>query len=141
MSECILSNQYIQHAGYARAYHGGKYVRLHRLVYCQANGLELEDIKGKVIRHTCDVRNCINPAHLVIGTEADNMRDKVERGRQTKGMEFKHAKLTDDAVREIRHTYVKGSPEFGGKALARKFGVSKPVIIGVIQNKLWRHVA
>lgn len=37
--------------------------------------------KGKVVRHTCDFPPCWNPEHLVLGTQAENMRDMVERGR------------------------------------------------------------
>lgn len=61
-------------------------VRYHRQVCAEANGLTLDDIKGQVVRHTCDVPLCINPDHLLLGSVADNMRDRDERDRhgQTK---------------------------------------------------------
>lgn len=37
--------------------------------------------KGLVVRHSCDVAGCLNVGHMQLGTQADNMRDKVERGR------------------------------------------------------------
>lgn len=67
-----------------RAYRGNSNTRWHRVVYCQANGLELEDIAGQVVRHTCDNIRCVDPAHLVIGSVADNMRDRDLRDRHGK---------------------------------------------------------
>ena len=54
-------------------------VRAHRLAYQEAN--PDEDISDLVIRHTCDRRSCVNPAHLLSGTLADNARDMLERRR------------------------------------------------------------
>jgi len=55
-------------------------ISAHRLAYQEAN--PDEDISGLVIRHTCDRRSCVNPAHLLPGTLADNARDMLERRRQ-----------------------------------------------------------
>lgn len=59
-------------------------VGLHRLVYVQHNNCTLEDIVGSVVRHTCDNTRCILPEHLVLGTSADNNRDRAERGRSAR---------------------------------------------------------
>lgn len=61
--------------GYPRM--GGN-VKVHRLVYELSSG---EDIKGLVVRHTCDNPKCINPEHLLKGTPRDNVQDRVDRGR------------------------------------------------------------
>jgi hypothetical protein len=55
----------------------------HRLSYEMHNNVTID--KSVVICHTCDNAACINPMHLFIGTHADNVRDKVNKGRQAKG--------------------------------------------------------
>lgn len=64
--------------GYVRIRYNGKHERLFRVVYMKKYG----DIsKGMVIRHKCDNRWCCNIEHLEIGTQKDNVRDMIERGR------------------------------------------------------------
>lgn len=58
--------------------------------------------EGGVVRHTCDNPPCCNPAHLLVGTHADNVRDKVERGRHPRGEAHSSAKLTKDEMLQIR---------------------------------------
>ena len=109
----------------------------HRVAYCKAHGIELESIKGKVIRHTCDNPICVNPDHLIIGTQLDNIRDRVERGRSCKGSKHTNSKLTDEDVAYIRANYVKGCKSFGGAVLARKYKVHKACIYRVVASKTY----
>lgn len=82
MSVCDLWQGALTPDGYPRrTYRGNHNTRWHRVVYCQSRGLPLSAIEGIVIRHTCDVRRCINEDHLISGTHLDNMRDRSERGR------------------------------------------------------------
>ncbi len=56
-------------------------VRMHRAVYCLHNGLRLEDIAEQVVMHTCDNARCINPEHLRLGSQRENMLDMRNKGR------------------------------------------------------------
>jgi HNH endonuclease len=58
---------------------GGKHVLIHRYTWEQTHKRKVP--KGWVVRHKCDVTLCINPKHLVIGTQRDNAMDAVKRGR------------------------------------------------------------
>ena len=128
--------------GYGRYKYKGKMTLVHRLAYCIANNVSLESIKDSVVRHKCDVPNCVNPAHLELGTQADNIRDMNDRGRQrtVHGEDSPHAKLTAKDVKYIREHYKRGCRINGFSALARKFKVSDVVIAHVANNTQWRHI-
>lgn len=91
--------------------------------------------KGLVVRHKCDNPPCCNPAHLEIGTHADNARDRVERGRSTKGEHNNHARLTENQVR-----YIRTATDVRDCQLARQFGVSQTAIMYVRSGRTWKSV-
>ncbi len=93
--------------GYGRLSREGKRVYAHRAVW--------EIVFGEIppvlcVLHTCDNPPCCNPAHLWLGTHAENMEDKQAKGRgnQPHGETNGQAKLTEPEVREIRHRYAAG---------------------------------
>lgn len=90
----------------------------HRIEFCKANGLELVDIEGLMVRHKCDNPLCINPEHLEIGTHQDNMNDMISRGRGFR-------KFSENVVEAIKREYVHGSSSCGSTALAKKYGISQ----------------
>ena len=61
---------------YGRIHRDGRWIHLHRFMYTLSKG---EIPKGLVVRHTCDVKQCINPDHLIIGTHKDNYNDYMTR--------------------------------------------------------------
>lgn len=89
---------------------------------------------GHVVRHTCDNPACTNPAHLLVGTHADNCADKVARGRSTRGERHPHSKLTEDNIREIRRLDAEGLPR---KQIARRFGVDTGTLRAIFSGRTW----
>lgn len=107
---------------------GGKMLA-HRVSWIMANGPipELDEYHGSVIMHACDNPRCVNPAHLVLGTQKANVHDMIAkqrdvRGKGAVGTKHKRAKLTDEQVAEIR------ASELGTVELANKFGVGRHTI-------------
>lgn len=89
---------------------------------------------GMVVRHTCDDGLCVNPDHLVLGTQADNMRDMVERDRSARGTRNGHARLDEEQVRAIR------ADGRGPAVLGRLYGVSASTICDIRARRTWRHI-
>jgi hypothetical protein len=79
-----------------------------------------------VVCHKCDVPLCVNPDHLFLGTQADNIADKVSKGRQAR-------KYSDELVQSIRDRYSVG--DIGPRALARLFDVPYGVVSGLLSNR------
>jgi HNH endonuclease len=103
---CWLWGSYCQSSGYGQIRIEGKRILAHRLSWI----LHFGDIpEGLLVCHTCDVRRCVNPEHLYLGTQKENMQDCLKKGRthgQTKGYAFtrkpRTRKLTPEQVQEIR---------------------------------------
>ena len=126
MTDCIKSPFALNRAdGYGAVYYEGKHMNHSRVVYLQHTGKTSADIEGLIVRHSCDNPSCINPQHLILGTHADNMQDKVARGRWKGG---RPGKLTAEQVAVVR---------LGGSSttLAAQFNVSRGTIDNVINHK------
>jgi len=95
---------------------------------------------GTCVLHRCDVRNCVNPAHLFLGTHRDNMLDMGAkgRGRQPRGEATAGAKLTESDVLEIRRRYAGGG--WTQTELGDEFGVTQAnisLIVRAERNWAW----
>jgi DNA-directed RNA polymerase subunit RPC12/RpoP len=95
---------------------------------------------GMVVRHRCDVPCCVNPAHLMLGTQAENIADKMSKGRQAKGSRMGAAKLTEDQVRDIRRSLAEYRPGMF-TALGKEYGVDRAIIARIKAGTAWGHVA
>lgn len=96
----------------------------------------------KFVLHCCDVRACVNPEHLFLGTQADNMADKAAKGRAWRPVGELHpgAKLSDSDVLLIRSEAKRGRRGVLS-ALASRFGVSPSHISSIVRGKDRAHAA
>jgi hypothetical protein len=89
---------------------------------------------GASILHSCDRPICVQPAHLSLGTHADNTREAMERGRLLVGTRQKAAKLTEDDVLWIR------SSGLSLRAMSEILGVSISNVSRIRSRQAWKHV-
>lgn len=94
--------------------------------------------KGMCVLHTCDVRNCVNPEHLFLGTLKDNTADMLAKGRQFtgnhRGERNSQAKLTEAMVRELR------TSNQSAYSLAKKWGVAPITAQQARRGHSWKHI-
>lgn len=110
-------------------------VRVHRISYEMHFG---PIPAGLLVCHRCDVRNCIRPDHLFLGTYRENNHDMMAKDRFARGERAKAAKLTAADVIAIRRQYTEGATM---QALAERYGVSLVQVHRIIHRKRWQHVA
>lgn len=96
--------------------HGRAKIGLHKSVY--AHRLSYETFVGPIpdgmfVCHRCDVPSCVNPEHLWLGTNADNLADMARKGRARKGPSAPQARFSDDEIREMRRLVAAGCTERG----------------------------
>ena len=134
---CAATNQY----GYGIFAVWPKYVSAHRLSWEMRHG-KIAD--GLCVLHKCDTPACVNPNHLFLGTQKDNMRDMASKGRSTKGRPgvvrgTRHgmSKLTPADVREARYLLRKG---YTKTEIGNRLGVSRSAIADLAARRTWRHV-
>lgn len=136
LDECWLWSGARTGAGYGVVTLLGREVSVHRLAW----ELERGPIPvGMSVLHRCDVRHCCNPAHLFLGSQADNIADMVSKRRQFRpeGVRHHNAKLCDEQVIAARQRRSMGE---GVTALAREYGVSPATMCDALRGRTWSHV-
>ncbi len=134
---CWIWQRAVTSGGYGSLRVDGSAVQAHRFSWTRVHG---RIPAGKYVLHKCDVRRCVNPSHLYLGTYGDNLRDRHRRNPRSfeRGANHANAKLTMAQVRRIRASYRPGSRSYGTFALARKYRVSQRVIWRVVNRKSYR---
>lgn len=132
-SGCWLWDGPVRPNGYGRVSADGRMgMSAHREAYRRY----VADIPpGKDVLHSCDVRCCVNPDHLRLGTSVENAQDRVDRDRQAKGERAAAAKLTEDDVRAIR------AMDAPLSEIGAAFGVKGNTVWRIKHRETWRHVA
>jgi hypothetical protein len=121
----------------------GKVLRVHRLVWEWERGPIPDGLK---VCHHCDTPACVRPEHLFLGTDADNVRDKMAKGRYVfpsresapKGEDHHWCQLTEEQVIEIRERYATGYETCA--SLAYAYDVSFTNIHAIVTRRSWKHV-
>lgn len=135
--------------GYGRFQLRGRYPGAHRVAWALQHG----KFSVLYICHHCDVRACVRIDHLFEGSQRDNILDAARKGRLATGIRQGththpecrkrgtlngHAKLTDQAVRDIRNRYA--TKTITQTALAREYQISQAVVSKVILRQTWSHI-
>jgi hypothetical protein len=136
MSHCWHYDGVIHHGGYGVVWDTQKKQRVqaHRFFYEKLIGEIPNELFGL---HKCDVKDCVNPKHLFVGTMKDNIQDAAKKGRliDRRGENAPWAKLTQKQVNEIRERYI--SKKITLTQLANEYGVTVSHIWKIVNNQRW----
>jgi hypothetical protein len=142
-------------AGYGAFYVQRRQILAHRLAIELHTGTAVP--KGVVVRHKCDNPACVNPSHLVTGSQRDNVHDAITRGRSAKppvhsgenhwrarfpdrvlkGSDVPSAKLTEGDVLNIRQLRMSGAAITD---LATSYELDFSTVADICNGKTWKHV-
>ena len=138
-NECWLWKASRSNKRYGNIKVNGKMIKSHRLSYefCHGN---IPD--GLCVLHKCDNGLCVNPDHLFLGTQHDNVNDCIKKGRVAnhKGINNGKSKLIPNDIKDIRLNCIKGHRSFGMSSFARKYNVTPQAVWGIVNNKNWTHL-
>ena len=134
-TRCWMWTAAVNNHGYGlikrRRQKDGRYA--HRVAYKLFKG-DIPD--GLFVLHKCDTPRCVNPEHLSLGTQSDNIKDCASKGRLVDNSGERHgmAKLDPEKVSQIRASDAKNGD------LAKQYNVSETTIRFIRQRKLWKHI-
>jgi hypothetical protein len=134
--ECHEWRGYTTKLGYGKIRLNGRSEFVHRVAWQQSRGPIPAGFK---VCHKCDNRRCVNPDHLFLGTQADNMRDMAAKKRRRgiggqRGEKHHQAKITAEQVRAIR------ASEMTNAELATLYGLTRRYVWSVRHGTTWKHV-
>lgn len=120
--------------GYGVVRIDGKVYSAHRVAWVLIHGTD----PPTTVRHSCDNPGCVNPKHLLAGTQAENVEDMMERGRNRSvgrpGTAHHAVRLTEDQVHEIYESTERQA------LVAARFGISQGHVSDIKTGKRWSHI-
>lgn len=133
-NECWNWTGSLQPKGYGQVRLQRKTRRTSRVAWEIKYGAIPDDL---FVLHKCDNRACCNPAHLFLGTNTDNMRDMMQKGRKVIGVgeQNPHSKLTWDDVFRIRTL---ANQHVNPHILAKEYNVTTANIRAIVSRKTWK---
>lgn len=123
----------------------GKTQLAHRVSYAAFKGpipKGTGDRFGLVVMHKCDTPACVNPEHLLVGTQRENIDDRHKKGRSRsdgsrQGVSHHMAKLNESTVLEVRRRVAMGDQQC---VVAMEFGLSPVHVSMIVRRRIWRHI-
>ncbi len=133
---CWLWTAATNEYGYGQFKIDGGMKLAHRIAWRLKHGHLPEEL---CVLHVCDTPACVNPDHLFLGTQVDNVADRNAKGRQAgaAGIKNRHAKLTESDVIRLRWLAARG---LSYAVLGKRFGISGEQASAVARRKSWRHI-
>ena len=120
--------------GYGHFWNGSKRIMAHRFSY---EKYVRKLIDGEQALHHCDNRSCVNPNHLFVGTNLDNVRDKVKKGRQTRGEKSNRGTLKATDIPTIRYMKAQG---YTNAMVSEIFKISSGTVSKIANKQIWKHI-
>lgn len=131
---CWMWQAFRNPKGYGMIYYDGRVWLAHRLSFT----LHRHNIPGGLCAcHSCDTPSCVNPDHIFLGSNADNVQDAVNKGRIPFGESRSNSKLTDELVMEMVSKYANGATS---RELSEEYGIHEAYVPAIIRGKQWKHV-
>lgn len=137
---CWVWNASRMSSGYGQFWVNRNKIGAHQFSFIYYNERDLKS--GDVVMHICDNKLCVNPKHLKIGTQKDNIHDMLSKGRQRKiktyssGENHVNSKLSNEQAKQIRKLYATGDYTWVG--LAKIYSISKRCAGYIIQNVTYK---
>ena len=137
-SDCWLWTAFRNRKGYGMIGSGAGHILAHRASWEIHHG---PVPPGGVVCHRCDTPPCVNPSHLFVGTQRDNIADMVAKGRQRgdhrPGSACPTATLTESQAAEVKRRALAGEKQ---RALAAEFSIKQATVSNIKTGRTWGHL-